>query len=224
MSAKADPEKIALARQLEADGMQRGEVSRAVGLSIPTLIKWLGKKPRAVTTFENCVCGNHAFATVEPGYVTLLDRGDALRYVGVKLFLSQSGGDPRWLVHRYVMRSDWPNHHVRIHREIMGAMSDELVDHESRDALDNRRQNLRKATPSGNGGNSQQKKRSGSSRFKGVWFERRRAKWVAMIQVNGHKEWLGYFATERAAARAYDAAAIAAFGDFARTNKMLGLL
>ncbi|MEN6337259.1 MAG: AP2 domain-containing protein [Phycisphaerales bacterium] len=56
------------------------------------------------------------------------------------------------------------------------------------------------------------------SRFKGVWFEKRVGKWRATIHIKGKSIWIGHFATEEEAARAYDRRAVELFGEFARLN------
>ena len=83
--------------------------------------------------------------------------------------------------------------------------------------LNNRMRNLRVATRSNNNANG--RKRSGTSRFKGVCWNKQRNAWRAQIQVRGHNITVGDFREERSAARAYDKTA-----KFARTNRMLGLL
>jgi hypothetical protein len=57
-----------------------------------------------------------------------------------------------------------------------------------------------------------------SSRYKGVSWHKRSGKWQAGIRVNGRTIFLGCFADELAAARAYNRAALKYFRDFAALN------
>ena len=106
---------------------------------------------------------------------------------------------------------------VRMHRLIMGVEGNALVDHKNRHGLDNRRANLRIATRSQNGGNQVSHKGS-RSKYKGVYFDRTRGKWRAMIIVNGKNKHLGYFPDEDSAAERYNEEAPRVFGEFARLN------
>jgi hypothetical protein len=111
---------------------------------------------------------------------------------------------------------------ITMHRVIMSPVPEGLlVDHENHDSLDNRRRNLRHATPSQNKSNSNKYKvRSDcASRFKGVSFHKHVKKWQAEIQKNHVKHQLGYFENEADAARAYDEAAKRIHGEFALTNE-----
>jgi hypothetical protein len=91
------------------------------------------------------------------------------------------------------------------------------VDHANGNGLDNQRHNLRPASRSQQGGNRRKQQRT-SSRYKGVYWCKERRHWRAYIRVAGQMRWLGRFADEGDAARAYDAAALAAWGEFARLN------
>lgn len=99
-----------------------------------------------------------------------------------------------------------------MHNLIAGCIG---VDHIDLDGLNNQRSNLRVATRSQNQANSLP--RTGTSQYKGVSWER--GYWRAQITVDRRMRMLGKFGLdEEAAARAYDAAAIAAWGEFARLN------
>ncbi len=125
-----------------------------------------------------------------------------------------------WHAHRsgrnfYASRSAWVNGRcrtIRMHNLITGQP---YIDHVNGNGLDNRRVNLRQATHIQNMRN----RRTGSnntSGFKGVGLHRGR--WQARIWVAGSMKSLGLFATPEMAARAYDAAAVELFGEFARLN------
>ncbi len=88
----------------------------------------------------------------------------------------------------------------------------QLVDHINGNGLDNRRCNLRLCTQSENAMN--RRVSLGVSEFKGVSWSTSSGKWIATIQ----DERVGYFASEEAAARAYDVEAIKRFGEFAACN------
>ena len=97
-----------------------------------------------------------------------------------------------------------------------GRWPGEMVDHINGDKADNRIENLREATRSQNLQN--QRRRRGSSRFKGVTWHSAANKWHAQIRLNKQNHRLGYFEDERKAAEAYDMAAREKFGGFARLN------
>jgi hypothetical protein len=94
----------------------------------------------------------------------------------------------------------------------------EYIDHENRNRSDNRIANLREATNSENCSNSIARKNSKSG-IKGVTWAPDRQKWLAKICVKYKAKKLGYFATSEEAAEAYEIAARAAFGAFARTKQ-----
>lgn len=95
-----------------------------------------------------------------------------------------------------------------LHRVLLNAKPGQYVDHINGDRSDNRRANLRLCTQSQNCMNSRKQNRPTSSIYKGVCFYKSRNKWVANIRIRGKNLNLGYFATEREAARAYNNAAI----------------
>lgn len=105
-------------------------------------------------------------------------------------------------------------HTVLAHRLLMNPPAGFVVDHINGDGLDNRRENMRVCTQ---GENARNRVGVGKgSPFKGVSF--RDGKWRARITVNRRGIALGRFVTEEDAARAYDVAALAHFGAFAKLN------
>lgn len=105
-----------------------------------------------------------------------------------------------------------------MHRVILGyGQADPDIDHINHNGLDNRRANLRSATPMQNGRNKRSHVGS-SSRFMGVTWRRDNARWAAQIGYDGTNHGLGCYDTEEEAARAYDLRAREIFGEFAHLN------
>jgi HNH endonuclease/AP2 domain len=90
---------------------------------------------------------------------------------------------------------------TKLHRLVMGAKPGELVDHINRMRLDNRRSNLRIATPSQNAMN-----RSPRGKYKGVSYRKDKKKYhVQAKDPETNKTChLGFFNNDIEAARAYD--------------------
>ena len=104
-----------------------------------------------------------------------------------------------------------------MHRELLGLLPGELVDHINHNGLDNRRGNLRRCTKVQNAANS--RKRAGlSSSFKGVSWHKSLGYWNAYICRGKTKKHLGWFKSEEEAAAAYARAAKRRFGVFAHTE------
>ncbi len=106
---------------------------------------------------------------------------------------------------------------ILMHRQIMRTPKGKVVDHTDKNRLNNCRKNLRNCTQTENKQNMA--KRLGcTSRFKGIYYAKRVGKWCARITYWGRVFSLGCFSDEAEAARAYDRAAVAYFGEFAELN------
>jgi hypothetical protein len=132
----------------------------------------------------------------------------------------------KWQAHKmhgiwYATRSVYPQGKQKtklLHREIMNPAENELVDHRDRNGLNCLRENMRIATYVQNRANS--KKGKGTSKYKGVYNNKasRYRQWTAKINLNNKRKRLGNFITQEEAARAYDKAAFALYGEFANLN------
>ena len=150
------------------------------------------------------------------GRVALVDAGDYDFVMQHRWYLREMQRPGRRTWGPYAATSIGREKTVFMHCLLMGTKG---IDHANGNGLDNRRSNLRSAT---NGQNMANRRAniSGSSQYKGVGWAPNcgSGKWRARIRVDGTRCTLGFFASEREAAEAYDAAARVAFGEFARLN------
>lgn len=121
------------------------------------------------------------------------------------------------------------NYAFRAHRIawaiVTGEWPDGEIDHRNNIRSDNRFKNLRQASHSENGKSKSMNKRN-STGLKGVTkrIHRTMVSYRAQILLNGKKINIGAFDTPEKAAAAYDTAAKQYFGEFAKTNRSMGLL
>ena len=149
---------------------------------------------------------------VSGGHFAKVDDADFERLSQLTWHLSDSG----YAIRRVGPRAG-PKVTVRMHLVVFGANIELDVDHRDGDKLNCQRENLRAATRTLNNANS--RPRVGcSSRFKGVAWVKGYGRWWAYINRDGKRKNLGYFDDEIEAALAYNAAAPALFGEFARIN------
>lgn len=119
--------------------------------------------------------------------------------------------DPRGYV---VGRPPGASNSVTMHRFLLPAAS--VVDHRSRDRLDNRRANLRDCTQAENSRNTVLPTNN-TSGSKGV-TQTPTGRWRARIWLNRKEIHIGTFNTREDAERAYDKAAVEMHGEFASPN------
>ena len=112
---------------------------------------------------------------------------------------------------------------VYMHRLVLGISDKCKIDHKDGIRLNNQKHNLRPATGKQNQGNRKINSTPKSSRFKGVSWLACRNRWRATLgfRQDGKRttRYLGLYADEVEAAKAYNAAALAYFGvEFALLN------
>lgn len=142
------------------------------------------------------------------GRVVLIDDTDIPLLVGRKWGIQFAPNG------RVYVRSTNPQPQIYLHRLLLNAAPGADIDHINGNSLDNRRCNLRTATRSQNNANGRWDNPTG---FRGVAL-RKNGRFVAKITIKGYQSYLGSFGSAEEAARAYDAAALALYGEFARLN------
>jgi hypothetical protein len=145
------------------------------------------------------------------GHIALIDDAD----------LPEVLAAGRWRVHLerqtvYVRRTVSHTQSQYLHTFLTGFA---MTDHRNGDGLDNRRENLRLADASLNQANRIRLR--GTSGYRGV-TRHKCGRWQAAIKVRGQHRYLGLFSKPEEAAQAYDAAALAAWGEYARPNFPIG--
>lgn len=105
---------------------------------------------------------------------------------------------------------------VKMHRLIMDAKPGDIIDHINGDPLDNRKQNLRKCTNSQNQQNTHS--RGGTSRHKGVSFNKKSGMWLGVFNYEGKRYYCGLFQSEDDCACAVDQKRKEVCGEFAILN------
>lgn len=152
-----------------------------------------------------------------------IDKQDMLIVGRWRWCASGATGSRQYAV-RFIRTAGEKRRCVSLHRWIMQPAPGMQVDHINGDTLDNRRANLRLATPKQNCANRALDVRE-KAPFVGV-FRRRGATgrmWRASIGTQGRKVFLGSFRSPEDAARAYDAAVVRLRGEFAVTNFPMGV-
>lgn len=171
--------------------------------------------PRAIRPIR--VEGNVAYVPLTRGYEAIID-ADSAPLVSEWNWCAKvdtlSDGSVRSV---YAYRSSMkPRRAVfYLHKAILTVEDGQHVDHVDGNGLNNRRSNLRPASPSENQHNRKRLSKTVSG-LKGVSRAPRSPKWRARIKINGQERVVGLFDTKEAAHAAYIKAAMALHGDFAR--------
>lgn len=165
-------------------------------------------KPEAAPEYAEIYVGDGKFALVE--------WADFPKVKGYRWRLTTKGRSDNFYAQTWDEGVE-PRRRVSMHRMIMELPDNLVCDHINGNGLDNRRSNLRAATPLQNAHNSKQAKNR-TSKFKGVCLCKETGLWRAAIIINKKRTVLGRFGSEVEAAYAYDKAARSAQGSFARLN------
>jgi hypothetical protein len=162
---------------------------------------------------EITISGDVAMVPLTRGFVAQIDASDLHKVAGFNWFAVVQS----YTVYavRRVSGVKGRGSKISMHRQIIGATNDVQVDHVDLNGLNNRRENLRIATPQQNCFN-RRKTRANTSGFKGVCWNRKSRKWQAGIRINGRSVHLGLFETIDAAYNAYCQAANQYHGEYAR--------
>lgn len=150
------------------------------------------------------------------GQVALVDDDDFEWLSQFKWYAQKSGEG------FYAHRGDYSSGKRRVvcmHRIILDAPISLQVDHANGDGLDNQKINLRLATSQQNGQNKRHPLRNNRLGIKGVYWNKKRKKYQAVIKYNGKQINLGRFSLLADADKAYRNAEAKYFGNFARQIK-----
>jgi hypothetical protein len=161
--------------------------------------------------------GDVAYVPLTQGYEAVIDADDVHLVSGWNWSarVNRNRGRVRQV---YAIRAEYEagkQSIVRMHRVVAKTSEGKFADHIDGDGLNNRKANLRDATPSENAFNK--KKSSGNaSGFKGVHWHKKSGKWQAQIGINYARVSLGLFETAEAAAAAYASASAQIHGRFGK--------
>lgn len=143
------------------------------------------------------------------GFVALVDDEDYESLSRFKWY-AHPGGRSVW----YAARGS-KNRVLFMHTQLLvakGAM------HLDGNGLNNQRHNLKKGSQAKNLQGVCTKRKGSSSRFRGVSFRSDISKWRAYLRVNGRQITVGFFLSEKKAAKARDRVAVKYWGTDCQTN------
>lgn len=150
------------------------------------------------------------------GKYAAIDEDDAPKIAGYRWNANRNRGD-LWYARTEIREPGKKPKYIGMHRIIIGAKPNQLVDHIDGDGLNNRRANLRIVTNAENQRN--RKVFSNCTGYKGVHpADSISTPWRATITHAGVTRSAGYYAEAWRAALAYDIAAIETHGEHAAPN------
>lgn len=150
------------------------------------------------------------------GHEVLIDKDKVELVYGRKWHLSRHINESPYLASNYKIQNKW--YKILLHRLLLNAEKEQIVDHINGNTLDNRISNLRFCTSADNAKNRRSYK--GLSKYKGVILKTyKNTRYIAQIRSDKHNIHIGSFSSEIEAAKAYNQAAIKYHGEFANLNK-----
>ena len=163
-----------------------------------------------------------------PGLFTLVDDEDYDRLNQYQWGISTGSNKMQYACRRFTNPLTKKRVIILMHREILGITDRKIhTDHINHITLNNCKWNIRSCTPSQNLRN-QKPAKNNTSGYKGVTYFKdyahRLNPWGATCTLDGKLYNIGTFPTREAAARAYDKVVTEKYGEYALTNKALGLL
>lgn len=184
------------------DGWVKGEPKRFINhhrRAIPSAVKW--------DTLLGCYR-----VELSGGHHALVDTQDIHKVATSRWCATKFGHS--W----YASRNTEVGGVGLLHRLIMDAPDNLVVDHISGDSLDNRRANLRLCTKAENNRNRTVMQSTNTSGYRGVSWQTSRQRYVAQIKLDRKPRNLGRFLCPIEAAIVRDMAAIAFHGEYAVLN------
>jgi hypothetical protein len=145
--------------------------------------------------------------------------GDVTLYVQVSDDKWHECMKHKWYKHRNCFQTTikGTKNKTIMHRFLMNAKEDEIIDHIDGNYLNNRSDNLRLITKSGII-HKRKNKSNTTSKYNGVSFDNNANKWRGEIRKDRKRYSLGLYDNEDDAASAYNSKAIELYGEFAKLN------
>lgn len=154
------------------------------------------------------------------GFFAVVDEADAPRILQHQWRVS---GNKKKRTY-YAIRYDRGGRCIRMHWAIKHCPRGKRLDHINGDGLCNTRRNLRIATFAENARNKIKKRAGGTSKYKGVSWDKSRGLWRVMIMKDYKAIFVGRAKTQEEAANIYNLKAKELHGDFAKENQIQDLV